>query len=204
MNNTPQETEDPVTTYLKDNSRKKSYAEATLDAVMHETGAWRRSNWSGSWNREGKMRCSPPRPILSDGDPRAIMEPPVTREYQRRERELCDNSNAPTSCDSIKSDDPYPQSATSPWATLSNSTSEENQGACPSLVHNPSLSSTTNQTKEYPGELRQCDVTGASARSHFSLFGHKRNKHRTKRGGTKAIHHHVLQSKPTIHRVATY
>uniref|UniRef100_A0A7N2M3A2 Uncharacterized protein n=1 Tax=Quercus lobata TaxID=97700 RepID=A0A7N2M3A2_QUELO len=37
MNNTPQETEDPVTTYLKDNSRKKSYAEATLDAVMHET-----------------------------------------------------------------------------------------------------------------------------------------------------------------------
>ena len=37
MNNTPQVTVDPVNTYLKDNSRKKSYAEATLDAVMHET-----------------------------------------------------------------------------------------------------------------------------------------------------------------------
>ena len=37
MNNTPQETENPVTTYLRDNSRKKSYVEATLDAIMHET-----------------------------------------------------------------------------------------------------------------------------------------------------------------------
>ncbi|KAK7821186.1 hypothetical protein CFP56_037923 [Quercus suber] len=37
MNNTPQETENPVTTYLRDNSRKNSYAEATLDAVMHKT-----------------------------------------------------------------------------------------------------------------------------------------------------------------------
>lgn len=37
MNNTPQVSVDPVNTYLKDNSRKKSYAEATLDAVMHET-----------------------------------------------------------------------------------------------------------------------------------------------------------------------
>ena len=60
------------------------------------------------------MRCSPPRPILSDGDPRAIMEPPVTREYQRRERELCDNSSAPISCDSMESNDPHPQSATLP------------------------------------------------------------------------------------------
>uniref|UniRef100_A0A7N2LCH9 DUF4283 domain-containing protein n=1 Tax=Quercus lobata TaxID=97700 RepID=A0A7N2LCH9_QUELO len=37
MNNTPQETENPVITYLRGNSRKKSYAEATLDAVMHKT-----------------------------------------------------------------------------------------------------------------------------------------------------------------------
>ena len=36
-NNTPQETENPMTTYLRDNSRKKSYVEVTLDAVMYET-----------------------------------------------------------------------------------------------------------------------------------------------------------------------
>nr|POE46373.1 hypothetical protein CFP56_55232 [Quercus suber] len=36
MSNKPQETDDPVNTYLRDDSRKKSYAEATLDALMQE------------------------------------------------------------------------------------------------------------------------------------------------------------------------
>ena len=90
------------------------------------------------------------------------MELFVTREYQWRERELCDNSSAPISCDSMESNDPHPQFATSPWATLLNSTSKNNQGAYPSLTHNAFLSSTTNQTKEYPGDLQQCDVTGMS------------------------------------------
>ena len=142
-----------------------------------------------------------PRPILLNEEPRAIMEPLVNREFQRWERELCDNPSAPTSYDSMESDDPHPQSTTSPRATLSNSTSEANQGACPSLVHNASLPSPTGQTKGYPGELWQCDVSGASARSHFLLSGLKRSKHHTEGRGTKVIHHHVLQPKPTIHRV---
>lgn len=39
------------------------------------------------------------------------------------------------------------------------------------------------------------------ARSHFSLSRLNRNQHRAEGGGTKVVHHHVLQPKPTIHRV---
>ena len=129
------------------------------------------------------------------------MEPLVDKEFKRRERELCDNPSAPTSYNSMELDDPHPQSTTSPQATLSNSTLEANQGVCPSSVHNASLPSPVGQTKEYPRELWQRDVSRAFARSHFLLFELKQSKLHTEGRGTKVIHHHFLQTKPTIHHV---
>lgn len=67
------------------------------------------------------------------------------------------------------------------------------------LVHQ--VAPPVKQIEECPRDLRQCDVTKASAQSHFSLCRLKRSQHRPEGEGTKVLHHHFLQPKPTIHRV---
>ena len=59
----------------------------------------------------------------------------------------------------------------------------------------------TGEIEEHSGELLQCRLTGHTARSHFSLPGSRRNKHRHAGRRAQPLHSHVLKPQPTIRRV---
>lgn len=113
-----------------------------------------------------------------------------------------------TGGDCMESVNTNAQYATSPRTTTSKPLSEAEQRpytgsavSAPLLSPSGASSYPTSQAEECPGELSRCGVTGMFARSHFSLSRLNRNQHRAAGGGTKVVHHHVLQPKPTIHRV---
>ena len=118
------------------------------------------------------------------------------------------HSGAHTGNDSMEPDHPVTKSATPSRTTTTKQSSVVGQEphlgeACSTSIPSPDSipCSTTSSTKECPGQLSQCGVSGTTARSHFSLSRFKQNKHCAKEVGAKAVHHHVLQPKPTIHHV---
>ena len=143
-----------------------------------------------------------------DGEPRKAVERFVARTNSRRDSELCPDTGS-----SADSHELEPSNSNSEPASKARPTSPlqptpqppfpcSSQQVQPSLPH-PSKEDTsfTGQAEEHSGELLQCRLTGHTARSHFSLPGSRRNKHRPARRRTQPLHSHVLKPQPTIRRV---
>ena len=143
-----------------------------------------------------------------NGEPRKALERIVPRTHSRRDSELCLNTSS-----SADSHELEPSNANSKPASKARPTSPlqpppQPPISCPSQQVQPSIphpskedTSFTGQATEHSGELLQCRIPGHTARSHFSLPGLRRNKHRHAGRRTQPIHSHVLKPQPTIRRV---
>ena len=138
-------------------------------------------------NHTPREQPSPSFPSLraGDGEPRKALERIVSRKNSRRDSELC-----PYTSSSADSHELEPSNSNSELASEAQPTSPlqpPSQPLIPCLSQQvqPSLSqpnkadtSFTGQAAEHSGELLQCRLPGHTARSHFSLPGSRRNKHR--------------------------
>ena len=149
---------------------------------------------------------SPSRPLTPPGLPQPPNELPFHRNLEQRGSDICLYSNPSMDVGCLESDDPNSQLASSGRLNHSPLPKEERQVPCTSPTSGTtsmkaSTSSTATHTEEYARRLQQCNVSGNTAKSHFSLLRLKRNQPRSEGGGGKTLHHHVLQPKSSIYRV---